>query len=336
MRGKSILVLLALLAVLLTGCTQMSAEEIAKKIEEKYNSIKDFKGTLRVTTEVNGKKEVVEYDYVFKKPNKMRVYDKKNGILTVSNGEKMWVYDENRNEVTVMNISTMVNPDYGELVKDMLKRYDVKLVGSEKISGRECYVIRLTPKDRRANIVSIEMWVDKEFWYPLKIEYNICLNTTTGRMCGKNTIEYLDIEFNTGVSDDVFYFTPPKGVKIKTKKTFEIKRFKSVEEAQKNVEFKILKPSYTAGYRLKDVTVTHNSVSLNYEKNSKVFMIVESKGGAIPTFENAEKVKIGNCEGLYAKIYGSSILVFKKGDVVVTISGTIDKEELIKIAESME
>jgi outer membrane lipoprotein-sorting protein len=49
MRGKLALVLLALLAVLLAGCTQMSAEDIAKKVEEKYNSIKDFKGTLRVT-----------------------------------------------------------------------------------------------------------------------------------------------------------------------------------------------------------------------------------------------------------------------------------------------
>ena len=79
MRSKLMLALSVLLfAVLLTGCTQMSAEEIAKKMEEKYNAVKDFKGTLRMSIEGEGVKQVMEYEYVFKKPNKVRMYDKNN------------------------------------------------------------------------------------------------------------------------------------------------------------------------------------------------------------------------------------------------------------------
>jgi outer membrane lipoprotein-sorting protein len=32
----------------------MSAEEIAKNVEEKYNAIEDFKGIQRIVTEENG------------------------------------------------------------------------------------------------------------------------------------------------------------------------------------------------------------------------------------------------------------------------------------------
>jgi outer membrane lipoprotein-sorting protein len=328
MRGKLILVLLALLAVLLAGCTQMSAEEIAKKVEEKYNAIEDFKGILRFTAEGKIGKQVMEYEYVFKKPNKVRMYNKEMGTLVVSNGEKMWIYDEKKNEVFVMDVGqyNQANPDYGELVKDMLKRYDVKLLGSEKVSGRDCYVIQLIPKDNKE--AEAKMWVDKECWYPLKIEYSV------GGM--KSTMEYLNVEFNTGVSDDEFQFTPPEGAKIKTEEDLGIKKFDSVEEAQKHMDFRILKPAYTAGYELKEVSLMSNSVSLMYAKKDKMLMITEAKGEELPKMQNAEKVKVGDCEGLYAEIYGSSMLVFKKGDVVVTITGIVDKEELIKIAESME
>jgi len=165
---------------------------------------------------IKGKKEVAEYDYVFKKPNKMRMYNKETGILVVSNGEKMWIYDEKKNEVVVMDVGKykQVNPDYGQLVKDMLKRYDVKLLGSEKVAGRDCYVVQLIPKNNKE--VEAKMWVDKEFWYPLKIEYSL------GEI--KSTMEYLNVEFNTGVSDDLFEFKPPKGAKIITEKDFGIKK----------------------------------------------------------------------------------------------------------------
>ena len=329
MRSKLMLALSVLLfVVLLTGCTQMNAEEIAKKMEEKYNAVKDFKGTLRMSIEGEGVKQVMEYEYVFKKPNKVRMYDKNNGVLMVSNGEKMWIYDEKKNEVMVMNVGrySQTNPDYGEIVKDMLKRYDVKVLGSEKVSGRDCYVIQLTPKGNKS--MEMKMWVDKEFWYPLKIER---------KMDGtKFTVEYLNVEFNTGVSDDTFQFTPPEGAKVITEENLGIKRFDSVEEAQKHVDFKILKPKYTAGYELKEVSLMGNFVTMTYTKNGKILMITEGMGDKLPDMPNAEKVKVGDSEGLYVKTYGSSMLVFKKNGVIVTITGTIDKDEIIKIAESME
>ena len=56
---KPMLCLVALLVgVLVLGCVQMSAKEIAKKVEEKYDAIRDMKGTVVITTNFQGKKKV--------------------------------------------------------------------------------------------------------------------------------------------------------------------------------------------------------------------------------------------------------------------------------------
>ena len=322
---RKIFVLLAAL-VLLAGCTQMSAEEIAKKMEEKYNSIQDFKGKVRYTMVRENGNFTMEYEYVFKKPNKMWIRNEEMGMLIVSNGEKMWSYNEKKNEVFVTNVSgTPFNPDYGKLVRNMLEVYDVKLLGTEKVAGRDCFIIEL--KSKKGN-EKAKMWVDAEFWYPLRIEresYGI-----------KTIMEYSDVEFNTGVSDDFFEFRIPEGAEIKTEKDLGIQRFKSVEEAKKHVNFTVFVPEYTAGYELKEVQVIGEIVSITYEKEGRVLTIMEGPGDEMPKLPNSEKVKIGESEGIYAELYGSKVFAFRKGNVVIMLSGQLEKEELVRIAESMK
>ena len=44
------------LTILLLGCTQLTAKQIAEKMREKYDTVKDMKGTMVVTTNF-GKKQ---------------------------------------------------------------------------------------------------------------------------------------------------------------------------------------------------------------------------------------------------------------------------------------
>ncbi len=336
MRVLRLLLTVALVTVLLLGCTQMSAEEIAKKMQEKYESIKDYKGVQRTIIETNGKTQVIEYEFAFKKPNKFWMYDKRRDLLMVFNGNKMWTYDKKNNTVTVINVtapSQEFKPDYSELVEDILKKFDVKLVGTEKLFGKDCYILELKPK-RSALYQSIKMWIDKEYWFPLKMQISMKgLNMTT---------EYIDVEFNTNMSDEIFEFKPPKNVKIVTKEPPKFEMFRSVEEAQKHVQFKILTPKYTAGCELNSVMVTNNSVHLSYmNKYEGRFFAVEERPNSsvdstIPT-ENAdvEDVKIGDTKGKFVKIFNVGMVVFEKGDLLIRVSGNLDKDELISVAESI-
>ncbi len=147
MRKPMLYLVLLALGIFLMGCTQMSAEDIAKKVEERYNAIKDMKGTVLVITDFNGKKKVEEIRFVMKKPDKY--WSDSANYTTVSDGKTMWIYDKNKNEVIKISLPKEKSKfDYGIIIKDLLKDNEIKLLGSDKVSGRDCYVIEVIPKNK--------------------------------------------------------------------------------------------------------------------------------------------------------------------------------------------
>jgi len=319
-----------LVAALIVGCTQMSAEEVAKKVEEKYKAIKDMKGTVVITTEFQGKKTVTVTKFAMKKPDKY--WSDSENYTMVSNGTVMWIYDKNKNVVTVIKLSPkMEKPkfDYGELIKDLMKKNEVKFLGSEKVSGRDCYVIEVIPKNKTF-YVEQKLWIDKEYWYPLKIETNF------GKF--NSTIEYKDVKFNTGIPDSFFEFKPPKGAKVIEQKITLPKKL-TLEEAQKQVNFTIITPKYTAGYKFDYAYVfkfgSREMVSLHYAKNGQKLIITESKGYPKMPLPNATKININGTTVEFEHMLDMNILKFYKGNISIAISAKLPKEELIDIVRSM-
>jgi outer membrane lipoprotein-sorting protein len=318
---KKLLVCLLVLALLM-GCTQLTAEQIAEEMKKRYEALQDMSGEFIVTTDFGGKKESYRAKFWMKMPNKYRSEDE--NTLVVSNGSMMWVYDRVRNEVTKIEINASERPqfDYGAIVEELLESYDVKLLGEEEIGGRSCYVIEAKSKGMA---LSQKLWVDKEFWYPLRIEMGFENFTSV--------VEYRNVSFNTGLNDDLFEFTPPEGAKI-IEKEFKLPEKLTIEEAQKKVNFTIIKPSYTASYKFDYAMVFNDFVQLYYKKGDNAIVISEREGESKP-LPNAEKVKIGNIEGEMAEVFGSRILRFSKNNIDITIAGKLSEEELVKIAESM-
>lgn len=128
-----------------------------------------------------------------------------------------------------------------DLVKQssMVKDYNHKLIGSEKIDGRDAYKILLEPKEE-ASVVwgKIEVWVDKKEFLFLKMEYydedGELINTLLGKniktMGGrtitttleltpankpnnKTILEYKSIEFDQPIEDTFFSLRNLKNIK---------------------------------------------------------------------------------------------------------------------------
>ncbi|MDI6885767.1 MAG: outer membrane lipoprotein carrier protein LolA [archaeon] len=200
---------LVLVALILISCTDMSAEEIVKKMQKKYDAVEDYKGTMVVKTNFQGEVETYEVHFMMKKPsNKYKSEDE--NLLFVSNGKTTWIYNKKKNVVTKLEIAEerreMPEFDYGEIIKDSFEKSDIKLIGKEKVSGRECYVIEVTPENNTF-YVKQKLWIDKEFWYPLEIKVDY------GEF--NSTIEYRNVEFNTGINDEEFEFETFGGQKWK-------------------------------------------------------------------------------------------------------------------------
>ena len=327
---KRFLLVLLILGVLLVGCTQMSPKEIAKKMEKKYNAIKDMKGTMVITMDIRGKKISETIRFAMKKPNKY--WSDSNTTTIVSNGTVMWIYDKKRNEVTMLKLpKTKPKFDYGKFIESVLKSNDVKLLGSDSVNGRDCYVIEVIPKNKSVLIEKEKIWIDKKYWCPIKIE--------TITKVGSTTFEYRDLKFNTGIPDSLFEFKPPKGAKIVRGLTTFLRSNLTIEEAQKEVNFTILVPRYTAGYEFDGARVMKfggkEIVILYYKKDGNVIDVFESKGYNCTPLPNATVINVNGTKMELKVAFGRGILKFCKGDIVVTVVAKLPKDELVRVGKSL-
>lgn len=179
-------------------------------------------------------------------------------------------------------------------------------------------------------ITGKKIWIDKKHWLPVRIE--------TDFEGFKSSVEYTNISFNTGISDSEFEFSPPAGVKIIEPET-KLPNNVSMEDAQSNVNFAILNPSYTAGHEFNGATVSKSgdveSVSLVYTKGKKRMAITQTALQEKHLLQGAENVSIGEAEGELVYILDKKLLRFDSNDTEIMITGAMTKEEFIKIAESM-
>lgn len=243
------------------------------------------------------------------------------------------MYDKKKNQYTKMEIkgelNNMFNPDYGKFIKSMLEKFNVSYLGEKTYDGRKCYVLELISKENPEE--KMKMYVDEEYWQPLKIE-----------MDGV-TIEYKNVKFNVDVPDDRFKFVPPEGAKLMSSGAMTTS--KNIDEVQKDVSFKILVPKYTAGLELQNAMATKQNanneesetVILTYGENGEL-AIIESKDNKPLTIPENGSNLITLKNGVKALISDSGdvkMLMFEYNGIKVIIAGKLDKNELIKIANSM-
>ena len=265
---------IVLAAILLTGCvdqmSEMSADQIAARMEAKQESIKDFSATM-VMTLFAGETETTRAKIMTKVPDKTRseIIEpvEHAGTLTVRNGSTMWMYDPAKNQVTKMALleDEPFEMDYTELVRDLMDENDISYKGTENVGGRSTYVIEATPKDEsdRELISKTRVWVDRENWMLLGTE----MYDADGNPMVK--VEYRDITFNTGIPDSEFIFEVPEGAEV-VEESFEdrMPEKMTLEEARANLTFDLKTPSYLPeGYEFDHAMVTGGErevVSLQY------------------------------------------------------------------------
>ncbi len=338
-RVKILCVLMALLVF--AGCAQLTADEIVKKMEEKYNSIKDMKADIITKIIAGNNVTTSKYMYWLKnEENGTKFRIENDEFLSVSNGSVLIMYNKKDNSVTMLNVSGMNNDfDYGKVIRQMLENYSIKFLGEENVNGIDCYVVNATPKENEENKglagepMFIKMWVDKKYWYPIKTEVRIGDVETIS--------EYRNVSFNTGLNDSIFEFTPPKNAKILKSGDFNfvIERYSSIDQVKERVNFTLYVPSYTAGCEFINATVVDDkAATLMYMGDNCSFWISEE----IPLFPmrkipGSERVSVMGVNGTYAEFLGLKSVRFRYDNIRIEVSSKdLGKEELIAIANSMK
>lgn len=202
--------------VLIAGCSeQISADQIAAEMKAQNDNIKDFSATMVMTTSFSEETETRRMKVMTKKPDKMRseIIEPAElaGTVLVRNGSTMWTYEPAKNQVKKKTLP-FDEPldDYTKYINRVIDECDLSYKGTDNLDGRSTYVIEATLKDEfKHEIVSkIHIWVDREN----KMLLGIDMYDYNGNSVMK--MQYMDVTFNTSISDSEFIFEVPEGVEV--------------------------------------------------------------------------------------------------------------------------
>lgn len=345
-----LMLLLISSSLFVAGCIdeELNAEQIAEKMQQKQDSIEDYSYTVYMTMEFGNQTMETEGDMMYKKPNMIKTIQRlpieTAGSVVVSDGETMWIYSPQQNTVMIREmpeIPEQNEQDYLQLIGIMMNESDFSLAGIEKIDGRTTYAIEMSPKDESSDFGmfgDMKVWVDKETWMPLKMD----MKDADGNPM--YSVEYRNFQINTGISDDEFQFEIPEGAEVKTMDEMMLPQGMTLEEAREEATFDILVPSYIPeGYEFDNAMVFQGfveTISLTYRNGDERLgiseTVFEDEPQTSPIMDSAEDVSINDAEGKLVTIYDNyKMLQWEIGNIQLTLTGSLDKEELIQIAESM-
>lgn len=122
--------------------------------------------------------------------------------LIVADGEKVWVYDEDLEQVTVKAQDNDLNPIY-VIINDekSQQHYHIK----HEMSRQDIDWISLTPKVRNEEVQTVWLAVHEQTIIQIKV---------VNQMGQTMVFEFNDIQKNPDMPEDMFNFVPPEGVDV--------------------------------------------------------------------------------------------------------------------------
>ncbi|MEZ5472478.1 MAG: outer membrane lipoprotein chaperone LolA [Marinicella sp.] len=122
--------------------------------------------------------------------------------LIVADGQQVWVYDEDLDQVTVKTQDNHLNPIY-VIINEALtqQHYDIAF---EKVEG-DLQWISLTPKLKSDEVKYVWLGIQETTVQQIRV-FNHFDQTMV--------FEFKDIKKNPELNQDLFQFTPPEGVDV--------------------------------------------------------------------------------------------------------------------------
>lgn len=190
--------------VLTLNSYAQDAQEIIKKVQSNYKNISDAKATFSHTGKSAGKSTSESGTIYIQKENKYRIESK--GQILVTDGVTSWSYSIKKKQVIIdyyKDDGNTFSPN--KFLFSYPENFYSDLEGTETVSGLECYILKLTPRNK-GNVKSAKIWVDKEDYLIRKISINAAGST--------DTYVLKKINLDSGVSSSKFTFDPPSDVEI--------------------------------------------------------------------------------------------------------------------------
>lgn len=218
------LILLSVMTLILGGCSEnmkVSAEEIIHQVIESEKEITDYRGTAEMKLFEGD--ELIEHaileEYAEGNKRKISQTDQllNNETITVNDGEKLFIYDKGNKEAFEMDISEMgevpgnsPKEQFTSMIDMMKDSHSIELVGEEEMVGFDTYHIRLSANETDSLLGDMEVWVDQDTWFVVKII------SESGD--SRSEFTYTELDVAPEFKEETFQIDIPNDVEIKNLK----------------------------------------------------------------------------------------------------------------------
>jgi len=195
-----------LLPLLLVGLTGGARADAVDSLRDFAQNVKSGKASFTQTvTSVDGaKKKTSSGQFEFVRPNRFRfVYAKPFEQQIVADGQKVWLYDVDLNQVTVRPMAQALGATPAALLAGATldKEFDLKAVPAAE--GFEW--VQATPKIKDGPIQLLRVGFKGKDLAALDI---------VDAFGQRSALRFSALEQNIKLSDEQFRFTPPKGADV--------------------------------------------------------------------------------------------------------------------------
>ena len=189
-------------------------EHIVEKIQTRYETIDTFSGNfVQKSYRSNSLTDFIEAggEISYMKPGKMKwEYDYPEKQLLVTNGNKLWLYDEILENVTIKKLSSVTKGtilDFLIGIGDLTKDFTPRQISKKLITQSKGIVIELVPKEKLANLEFIQIEADS-FSFNLKTILLMDFQNNYRKISFKN------ITYNIKLDKNVFNFFVSKDMEV--------------------------------------------------------------------------------------------------------------------------
>ncbi|MFQ6091611.1 MAG: outer membrane lipoprotein chaperone LolA [bacterium] len=185
-----------------------SANEIVKRVQKRYRSLKTFSAEFEetFTWTLAKRSQSSRGRFFIKKPDRFRL-ETEEQILT-SDGKTVWRYAIQDSQVFVTDAES--DPDFPllkNLLFDYVENYSHLYLGHERLDEVDCDRLKLIPKEEDSFVTELFVWIDRKEWLTRRVEYrDIHRNVTTYALS--------DIRINKKIDDGIFVFHIPEGTEV--------------------------------------------------------------------------------------------------------------------------
>jgi outer membrane lipoprotein carrier protein len=208
MKNRGLLIACLMLAPVALIRAEDTAQDVLDRMHKRYDQISDAEvrfvqkakfALAKIEQEVSGTLQ-------FKKANKYRV--EFEGQLVVTNGETVWSYSAQNNQVLIDKFKLderSLSPE--RILTAAPDDFSATLLGREKTAHGDEISLKLTPRDPANLLKSMKLWVNDSDWLIRKAE----VVDQHGKV---TTYQVNSFKTNIGIPDSRFIYQVPVGVEV--------------------------------------------------------------------------------------------------------------------------